>query len=250
MSATLPTTVISPSVSKPRKSTRMTFTTFLPPAGSSALAKKNGASTDVRGAREHCEREHRKAAARRDRERRVANASGVRAQRAAARIVEREPPRQPAQPEQEQHYGHGLDRDLRERQIGRGKPREREAGDEPRPAEQDQRDQPMKLRLPGRADRTRRSAGREQCKQRVDGRDRDRTAAPAARPQRPEHPRRARSRRSGGAGSAAGSGTSLRATTPAPRVTATFTMSNIRLLSKRDSSGVGAIVRPRRYISR
>ncbi len=49
MMATMPTTVISPNVSKPRKSTSMTFTTLRPPACSSALLRKKGASSPVEG---------------------------------------------------------------------------------------------------------------------------------------------------------------------------------------------------------
>ena len=191
MSATLPTTVISPSVSKPRKSTRMTFTTLRPPAGSSAFAKKNGASTDVPGrvitANASTARPLPAAAAS------VASRARrrVRARRAPARIVELEPPRQPAQAEQEQHHRHDLDRDLREREIGRGEPREREARDEPRAADHDQRREPMELRLPRRADRARAlRRPRARANSGSTGVIASAPPEPAARPQRPGTPPR------------------------------------------------------------
>ena len=183
MIATLPTTVISPSVSKPRKSTRMTFTTLRPPAGSSALAKKNGASTPCRRPRDHGERERGQADAGDDRERGVARAARACARSVRRRgVVELEPPRQPAQAEQEQHHRHDLDGDLREREIRRGEPGEREAGDEPGAADHDQRRQPVELRLPSRADRARaRRRATSSANSGSSGRDRER-AARASRP--------------------------------------------------------------------
>ena len=60
---------------------------------------------------------------------------------------------EPAQAEQEQHRGHGLDDKLRQREIGRRQPHEADAGDEARAAEQDQRRQAMELGLVGGAER-------------------------------------------------------------------------------------------------
>ena len=59
---------------------------------------------------------------------------------------------QPAQAEQEEHRGHGLDDELRQREIGRRQPDEGDAGDEARAAEQDQRRKAMKLGLIGGAE--------------------------------------------------------------------------------------------------
>ena len=150
----MPTTVISPSVSKPRKSTSITFTTLSPPACSSALLKKNGARVPSRAWRvstANASVAHARAGdhgQRRDRER----AEREHATAVRRRVDHLNSLRQPAQAQQHQHQRHHFDGDLRQRKIRRREPRERQAGDEPRAADHDQRREPMELRLQRRAD--------------------------------------------------------------------------------------------------
>ena len=131
----------------------------------------------------------------------AAGASGDargRAPRAAARRAHRprvdrhgDALRQPAQAEQDQHGRHDLDRELREREIGRREPDEGEAGDEPGAAEQDQRGEPVELRLPGGAERAGRADRPTAARTRVDGGSaRGRPSSSRTPVQRPE-PRRA-----------------------------------------------------------
>ena len=147
MSATLPTTVISPSVSKPRKSTRMTFTTLRPPPARAHCAKKKAASTACPGrvsiAKASAAMPAAPAAIARSRERAGAPVAQLlrRGSRAASRRGSQRSPSRIST-----IVTVSTD-DLREREIGRGEPREGQAGDEPRAADQDQCGQPMKLRL-------------------------------------------------------------------------------------------------------
>ena len=153
MIATMPTTVISPNVSKPRKSTSITFTTLRPPACSSALLRKKGASSPAAGrvstakaraaiphAGDHGDAQDRA------RDGRARAASWRRSASISSRFG------QPSQSEQDQHQGDDFDGDLREREIRRGEPREGQARDEAHAAHHDQRGQPMKLGLQRRAD--------------------------------------------------------------------------------------------------
>ena len=123
-------TVISPIVSKPRKSTSMTLTTLLPPPSGSARSRKNGEMLCGAGRVSIAYDERREAAAGDDREHQVAPAPNPRA-RGDARVVGLDALRQPAQAEQEQHGGDDLDDELRQREVGRREPHEREADDEP-----------------------------------------------------------------------------------------------------------------------
>ena len=96
MIATMPTTVISPKVSKPRKSTSMTFTTLRPPACSSALLRKKGASSPLRTACQHRECQRGNPGASDHRDRQIARAACARAKRPAAKLLHLEPLGEPA----------------------------------------------------------------------------------------------------------------------------------------------------------
>ncbi len=168
MIATLPTTVISPSVSKPRKSTRIKFTTLRPPAGSSALAKKNGASNPAGGNVTTANAIVPIPMPADGREHRVARPPRACARAALLRVADLEPPRQPAQAEQEQDHRHDFDGDLRQRQVRRGEPGERQANDEPGATDHDQRGEAVKFRLPRGADGAR--AADDPQQQRTPGR--------------------------------------------------------------------------------
>ena len=110
--AAIASTVISPSVSKPRKSTRITFTTFLPPpSGTDALDVRVGSDRRrVLGTGDERQDEHHRA---------HRGGDGEPQRLAPQRCARLEAVGQTAQHEHEQHRGERLDAHLRERQVGR-----------------------------------------------------------------------------------------------------------------------------------
>jgi len=84
----------------------------------------------------------------------IAGASDPHAQR-WARIIRRYALGQPAQPEQEQHERDDLDDKLRQCEVRRREPYERQADDETDDAEHRQRSEPVIRRLPCSSDRAR-----------------------------------------------------------------------------------------------
>ena len=164
--------MISPSVSKPRKSTRITLTTLVPPPSRIGVLEEK--ARDAVGQRPR----HHRIGERRQARRRAATAmTQSRTRRHAARVRARaasvllDALGQPAQAEQNQHRGHDLDDELGQREVGSREPDESDAGDQPRTAEQNERGQAMKLGLLGGADgagdptaRPARRPGRTRCR--------------------------------------------------------------------------------------
>ena len=152
VSATAPSTVISPIVSKRAEIDQH----HVDDVGAAAFGQRA-----ARGRRARCSAARAASASRRTSAARpppAATASSrSRARRAVSRARRRGAAlehalRQPAQPEQEQHRRHHLDDELREREIGRREPHEGEAGDETGAAHQGERDQAVVLRLHRGAD--------------------------------------------------------------------------------------------------
>ena len=85
----------------------------------------------------------------------IAGPPGSAASAPAQVQAKRHAPRQPAQAEKDQHGRDDLDEQLRQREVGRRKPDEGDAGDETCAAGQHQRRQPVIFCLPRGADRAR-----------------------------------------------------------------------------------------------
>ena len=168
MIAAMPSTVISPSVSKPRKSTMMTLTAFAPPPSGTELARKY----------EAIESKGRvitmKASAAVPRP--AAPATHTCSTSRGALRLARTRRRQPVQRQHHQHDRHEFDEHLRERQIRRRQVDEHPRHDQPYCAEEQQRHQaaPVRDRRRDREDgshqqdRRRDRPGRRQRRHRTD----------------------------------------------------------------------------------
>ena len=171
--ATIPTTVISPIVSKPRKSTRITLITFEPPASGKRILDEKGRDALPRLTRQHriAQRSHtgpgNDGQAQIPQPPRLGANPGL--QRNDVVIHRLVAPRQPAQPQKQQDKRHHLHDELRQRQVGRRKPDEGHAGGKSRRAGQAQRGKTMILCLGSGADRADRT---NQPYQRESGLDR------------------------------------------------------------------------------
>ena len=154
VSATTASTVISPIVSKPRKSTRMTLTTLRAAAFRVRVLEEVTADRVGQRARHDRVGERRQAGPDDEGDGEVASAAQA-ASRTASDLSSRSSNAlgQPAQAKQDQDRGHDLDEQLGQREIGGGEPDEGDAGDQPGAAQQHERDQPVILGLVGGADR-------------------------------------------------------------------------------------------------